>query len=119
MRLPALLLGCAVAGGVPDNRGIIGASVQIDPAAPATRETLLPLDEIRDALEQIGESPRPSTDPGRYICNNVMFADIGAMQGRGVAGFIHLPYTTRFDEATKQRYGRVVEAAVQATVDSL
>lgn len=108
-----------VAGGVPDNRGIIRASVQIDPAAPATRETLLPLDEIRDALESIGESPQPSTDPGRYICNNVMFADIGAMQGRGVAGFIHLPYTTQFDAATKQRYGRVVEASVQATVDSL
>ena len=108
-----------VAGGVPDNRGIIRASVQIDPAAPATRDTLLPLDAIRDSLESLGEEPQPSTDPGRYICNNVMFADIGAMQGRGVAGFIHLPYTTQFDDATKTRFAKVVEAAVQATVDSL
>jgi pyroglutamyl-peptidase len=108
-----------VAGGVPDNRGIIRASVQIDPAAPATRDTLLPLDAIRDSLESLGEAPQPSTDPGRYICNNVMFADIGAMQGRGVAGFIHLPYTTQFDAATKARFGKIVEAAIQATVDSL
>jgi pyroglutamyl-peptidase len=108
-----------VAGGVPDNRGIIRASVQIDPAAPATRDTLLPLDAIRESIESLGEEPQPSTDPGRYICNNVMFADIGAMQGRGVAGFIHLPYTTQFDAATKTRFAKVVEAAIQATVDSL
>jgi serine/threonine protein kinase len=44
---------------------------------------------------------------------------LGAMQGRGVAGFIHLPYTTQFDAATKTRFAKVVEAAIQATVDSL
>ncbi len=108
-----------VAGGVPDNRGIIRAAMQIDPAAPATRDTLLPLDAIRDALEAIGESPQPSRDPGRYICNNVMFANIGAMTGHGVGGFIHLPYTTQFDAATKARFGNVALAAIQATVDSL
>ncbi len=109
-----------VPGGVPDNRGVIRAAVPIDPAAPATRATLLPLDEIRDALEAIGESPVPSTDPGRYICNNVMFADIGAMGPRGgIAGFIHLPYTEEFDADTRARFGNVALAAIQATADSL
>jgi pyroglutamyl-peptidase len=108
-----------VAGGVPDNRGIIRAAVQIDPDAPATRDTLLPLDAIRAALEDLGESPQPSRDPGRYICNNVMFANVGAMESRGVGGFIHLPYTTQFDGATKARFGKIVEAAIQATVDAL
>lgn len=108
-----------IAGGVPDNRGIIRAAAQIDPAAPATRDTLLPLAQIESALEDIGEAPRYSRDPGRYICNNVMFANVGAMENRGLAGFIHLPYTVRFDDATRARYGRVVQAAIQATVDSL
>jgi len=108
-----------VAGGVPDNRGIIRAAAQIDPAAPATRDTLLPLDAIEQALDGIGEAPRHSRDPGRYICNNVMFADIGAMQSRGVAGFIHLPYTTQFDASARTRFGKIVQAAIQATVDSL
>ena len=86
----------------------------------ATRDTLLPLDAIHDALVSLGEDPHHSRDPGRYICNNVMFADIGAMAPRGgVAGFIHLPYTTSFDAATRERFGKVVAAAVQATVDSL
>jgi pyroglutamyl-peptidase len=109
-----------VPGGVPDNRGIIRAATLIDGAAPATRDTLLPLEQIDDALVAIGEAPQMSTDPGRYICNNVMFADIGAMGARGgIAGFIHLPYTIAFDEGTRSRLGNIVEAAVQATADSL
>jgi len=108
-----------VSGGVPDNRGIIRAAAIIDGAAPSTRDTLLPLDAINDALVALGEEPRRSRDPGRYICNNVMFANIGAMQNRGVAGFIHLPYTTQFDDAERARWGKVALAAIQATVDSL
>jgi pyroglutamyl-peptidase len=105
-----------VAGGVPDNRGIVRAAVPIDPAAPATRDTLLPLDAIGSALESLGEAPQRSRDPGRYICNNVMFADLGAMAGKR-AGFIHLPYTTEFDDAARARFAAIVAAAIQATVD--
>lgn len=109
-----------ISGGVPDNRGIIRAAQQIDPAAPAQRDTLLPLEEIEEALVAIGEDPAYSRDPGRYICNNVMFAGLGAIAPRGgISGFIHLPYTTEFDVETRQRYGNVVRAAVQATADSL
>jgi len=107
-----------LSGGAPDNRGILRAAQLISRDAPATRDTLLPLDAIESALVDLGEVPQPSTDPGRYICNNVMFADIGAMAGRGRAGFIHLPYTTWFDDAVRARFGKVAEAAVQATVDA-
>ena len=107
-----------ISGGVPDNRGLIRAATPIDAAAPATRETLLPLDDIAAALEDLGESPRMSRDPGRYICNNTMFQNIGAMTGAGRAGFIHLPYTSRFDDDVRARFARVVEAAIQATVDA-
>ena len=107
-----------LSGGAADNRGIIRAAQQIAFDAPATRDTLLPLDAIESALVALGEAPQASTDPGRYICNNVMFADLGAMAGHGRAGFIHLPYTTAFDDATRTRFGSVAEAAVQATVDA-
>jgi pyroglutamyl-peptidase len=108
-----------ISGGVPDNRGIIRAAQPIDPSAGAERSTLLPLDAIEAALEDAGESPRHSTDPGRYICNNVMFSNIGTMAPRGGrGGFIHLPYTTSFDDDVRARFGRVVELAVQATVDN-
>ncbi|MBA3463896.1 MAG: hypothetical protein H0T46_28320 [Deltaproteobacteria bacterium] len=107
-----------LSGGAPDNRGIIRAAQQITPTGPATRSTLLPLDAIETALVDLGEMPQPSTDPGRYICNNVMYANIGAMAGRGRAGFIHLPYTTQFDAGVRERFGNIALAAVQATVDA-
>lgn len=108
-----------ISGGVPDNRGIIRGAAPIDEAAPPTRDTLLPIADIKSALEAAGETPHDSTDPGRYICNNVMFQDIAAMGSRGGrAGFIHLPYTTEFDDAVRARFGKVVETAVQATVDA-
>ena len=48
-----------------------------------------------------------------------MFANVGAMELRGgIGGFIHLPYETRFDDVLRARYGAVVQAAVQATVDA-
>ncbi|MEO8701839.1 MAG: hypothetical protein ABI867_17475 [Kofleriaceae bacterium] len=107
-----------ISGGVPDNRGVIRGAQPIDEAAPATRDTLLPLDAIRAALEAAGEAPQDSTDPGRYICNNVMFQNVAVMEPRGGrGGFIHLPYTTSFDDSVRARFGRVVELAVQATVD--
>jgi pyroglutamyl-peptidase len=109
-----------LSGGAPDNRGIVRAATPIDATAPATRDTQLPLAAIEQALTAAGEAPAHSTDPGRYVCNNVMFADIGAMTalGAGRAGFIHLPYTLDFDDATRARFGKVVAAAIQATVDA-
>jgi pyroglutamyl-peptidase len=104
-----------IAGGVPDNRGVIRGAVEIDETAPATRATRLPLAAIEDALQAIGEAPAMSTDPGRYICNNTMFLNLGT--GRR-AGFIHLPYTSAFDDTVRARFAKVVEAAVQAAVDA-
>jgi pyroglutamyl-peptidase len=107
-----------VPGGVPDNRGIIAAALAIDPLAPAERTTSLPLDRIEQSLELAGEYPQRSTDPGRYICNNHFFtvtgeADAGAIR-RG--GFIHLPYTTRFDDDARRRWGRVIETIIRAAL---
>jgi pyroglutamyl-peptidase len=103
-----------VAGGVPDNRGVIAAALPIDPLAPPERATGLPLARIERALEAIGEAPQHSDDPGRYICNNVFFVETGALPR---AGFVHLPYTTSFDASTRARWGRVAETAVQALSD--
>lgn len=104
-----------ISGGAPDNRGVIRGAVEIDETAPATRATRLPLEAIEDALQAIGESPQMSTDPGRYVCNNTMFLNIGTGKR---AGIIHLPYTTQFDDSVRARFAKVVEAAVQAAVDA-
>jgi len=106
-----------VAGGVPDNRGVVFAGQPIDVTAPDTRATGLGLDAIDAALRALDESPQRSDDPGRYICNNVFFAGVGAAESLGIpAGFVHLPYEDQFPDETRARWGRVVETIVQATL---
>ncbi len=105
-----------IPGGRPDNRGVIRAGAVIDPGAPPTRDARLPLDAIAAAIAALGEAPRRSRDPGRYVCNDILFASLGADVPR--AGFIHLPYTASFDEAVRARFGRIARAAVQAVASS-
>jgi pyroglutamyl-peptidase len=108
-----------VPGGVPDNRGVIAAALPIDPEAPPTRTTSLPLDAIDRALRDAGEDPEPSDDPGRYICNNVFFTTtgmVGGDTGPWRAGFVHLPYTAVFDDHARARWGAAVEAIVRASI---
>ncbi len=99
-----------------DNRGIVLERAPIDAAAPAEQATSLPLDAIAAALQRAGEAPQRSTDPGRYICNNVFFIESRAIatRGAGQAGFIHLPYTASFTAAGRTRFGIVIEQVVNA-----
>ncbi|MGE0872473.1 MAG: hypothetical protein AB7P03_28215 [Kofleriaceae bacterium] len=104
-----------VAGGVPDNRGVISLADKITEGGSAERSTLLDLDAIETALRGVGEAPVRSIDPGRYVCNNVFYEAVGRSLATGKrAGFIHLPYTTTFPDATRARFARAVEAAVTA-----
>jgi pyroglutamyl-peptidase len=108
-----------VPGGAPDNRGVIATATPIDPAGPTQRSTGLPLDAVAAAVEALGRTVRRSDDPGRYICNNVFYRVMGAVEGTGVrAGFIHLPYVTQFDDDDAAQWGRTLEAVVQAVVDA-
>lgn len=100
----------------PDNRGEIRAGAEIEPGGPAERAVRLPLGALEAALAALGEEPRRSRDPGRYICNDVLFASLGTGVPR--AGFIHLPRTTEFSPDSRARLGRLVAAAVQALVDA-
>lgn len=103
------------AAAFPDNRGIVQQGVLIDDGG-RERSTRLPLERIASELQAIDETPHYSDDPGRYICNNVMYRTLGAMAGRGGSGFIHLPYVGQFDDAERARFGRIAAAAVRGTV---
>lgn len=108
-----------VAGGVPDNRGVIAAAVPIEEDGEPERSTLLPLERIAEALRAAGERPALSDDPGRYICNNVFYAEARAAAEQGaIAGFVHLPYTTHFSDDVRARWGRALEVIVGAAAAS-
>jgi pyroglutamyl-peptidase len=105
-----------------DNRGRFQAGVPIEAGGPAQRASGLPLDRILAALSARPLDPAIgalqiaySDDPGRYVCNDTFFGVLGATTGTSTrAGFIHLPYTTNFDDASRAAWGELVRAVVQA-----
>jgi pyroglutamyl-peptidase len=104
-----------VAGGVPDNRGRVEVAAPIDPLGPATRDTLVPIDRVQAALRGLGETAALSDDPGRYVCNDVYYATLGATTVPTL--FVHLPYTERFPLRVRNRWSRVATTVVRAMAD--
>ena len=56
---------------------------------------------------------RESTDPGRYVCNNVFYGTMRAIPPETVAGFVHLPRLYRIEAAEAAMLQTVVETAVR------
>lgn len=102
-----------VAGGVPDNRGIVAAGDSIIDGGSAELSTGLPADAISSALAAQGISAGPSTDPGRYVCNNLFYRLMAEAQTSGrIAGFVHLPRIPVVDDADRAMLGSVVTTVV-------
>jgi pyroglutamyl-peptidase len=102
-----------VSGGVPDNRGLVHGGTPIEAGGPAERQTRLPVDDILAELAARSVEAAESDDPGRYICNNLFYAIMAAVEDTGaVAGFIHLPYMARFGDAERALLADVVDTAV-------
>jgi pyroglutamyl-peptidase len=60
--------------------------------APASVETRLPAARLLQRLRMEGIPAVVSADPGRYLCNAVMFESLnGASHAAPMAGFIHIP----------------------------
>lgn len=79
---------------IPDIAGRQPPVQPIQKGGPATRTATLPLQEIHTLLETDGHAVALSTDPGRYLCNQVFFIAMEYLEARAVpcrAGFIHLP----------------------------
>jgi pyroglutamyl-peptidase len=103
-----------VCGGVPDNRGVIVDGEPIVSDGPATLATRLPVDAILAALGDAGVTGARSTDPGRYICNNIFYATMSTVQQLPVvAGFVHLPTLWKVDADDRQMLQKVVTAVVK------
>lgn len=105
-------------GGTPDNRGVIALGEPIEPGGPEARACSLPLDAIAGALRATSEPTRYSADPGRYICNNVFYEVMSRVEHtEALAGFVHLPCVTAFDDEVAAHWAGIVEIIVQAVVD--
>jgi len=102
-----------VAGGVPDNRGVVAVQELIEAEGPGEVYTGLPYEDILQELNSRGISAHQSDDPGRYVCNNLFYRIMQAAGPGAQAGFIHLPHMYSIGETEQQMLNTVVEVAVR------
>lgn len=77
-----------------DAAGCLPMQSTLDTSEAAIRPSSLPVDAILHALVTAGCAVSQSDDPGRYLCNAVLFEALKtseAMPAPPLTGFIHLP----------------------------
>lgn len=82
---------------IPDNAGRQPRGSRIDHRAPDSLASSLPFETIHEALSAEGHEVEFSADPGRYLCNLILFHTLRRIEllRSGVrAGFVHLPTET-------------------------
>ena len=69
----------------------------IEPSAPKSLETSLPIVALSDMLLSQGIANHISIDPGRYLCNDAYFHALRRYRGKAL--FVHLPaFGENFDQ---------------------
>lgn len=94
---------------IPDIAGRQPHKQAIHPSAPDVLHSTLPLERIHDCLREAGHEVSLSSDPGRYLCNQVLFHALMLVGSTIPTGFIHLPLEQ--DYAT-EKAASALEAAV-------
>ena len=79
---------------IPDIAGRQPTARAIYPSSPATLRATLPMEKLQSQLEANSHEAMLSSNPGRYLCNQVFYVALEWLKVRAIpcpAGFIHLP----------------------------
>lgn len=77
----------------PDCSGALAPARCLKRGATAAAQTTLPAARLVQLLRMRGLPAQTSRDPGRYLCNAVLFESLTCAAGWGVtySGFVHIP----------------------------
>ena len=95
----------------PDIHGVSRAGQPIRIGGPAQYQSTLPFEAMYAALAAAGIAVTYSDDPGRYVCNHVLYhaADMLA-ESATPYGFIHVPALKTGPESPGMEYPQMREA---------
>jgi pyroglutamyl-peptidase len=85
---------------LPDDSGKIAADFVLVPGDRRQRSATLPVRRILNSLHDAGYPAQISADPGRYLCNAVLFHSLrhaARSVPRTRTGFVHVPATLEAD----------------------
>jgi len=95
---------------IPDNAGREPRGTPIEPGGPEELKSTLPLEKIHAALSKANHHITLSTDPGRYLCNQIYYISRRMMER---AIFIHLPLATNLP--TSKAVASISEIIIRLT----
>ena len=78
---------------IPDNAGVLLDGDRIAPDGPAAYFSTLPVEAMRDAIQNANFPAAVSNSAGSFVCNDVLYSMLHHYDGTDVrCGFIHVPY---------------------------
>jgi pyroglutamyl-peptidase len=96
----------------PDNDGVRKMGEAIIAEGKAFLKSSINIMKIHDALREAGIFSDISTDPGRYICNEVYYLDLAS----GVSSlFVHLPATETQSIEKDYEAAKVILKAIKSS----
>jgi pyroglutamyl-peptidase len=91
--------------GEPDNSGVALEDAPVVEGGPDGYFSTLPIRKMVNVLNESGYPARISNTAGTYLCNNIMYTVLHAVDGSGggvPAGFIHIPASHQLAAASKK-----------------
>lgn len=99
----------------PDATGCTASGPTLIPGAESEKRTRLPIEAIRQRLEEQGIPVDVSESAGTYLCNAIFYHCLLQARPDTIAGFIHIP--DQLSPTVQTKDGLSWEAAVSGTVD--
>lgn len=79
--------------GIRDNAGYFAQGEAVDPDGPAAYFSTVPVEEMAQAIREIGIPGAVSNTAGTFVCNDTLYTLLHRLRDTTVqVGFVHVPY---------------------------
>ncbi len=81
---------------IPDNEGCQPQNEPVIPGGPEALYSTLPVEDMAEAIREIGVPAQVSESAGRFVCNALLYSTLHALEQAEApvpAAFIHVPAT--------------------------
>lgn len=86
---------------IPDSDGIVGKGEKIVENGKERLETTVDIYELEKRLKDLSIPVKISTDPGRYVCNNIYYTALYSSTRPSL--FVHFPLLEDMDEQREEK----------------
>ena len=98
---------------IPDNDGVVYNGEKIEEDGEDRLETKIDILEIERRLQKEGIPVKISTDPGRYVCNNIYYTSLSSSIRPSL--FVHFPQISDMSEEMEEKALEIITEYLKET----